>query len=149
MTLIIFLPMLFAAFIWLLPNKQWIRSTALGFSLVEFILSLFILNRFDPSRPELQLVEQVSWIDSVGISYFVGIDGISLWLVLLTTFLTPLTILGSWSAIAEKVRGFHVCLFVLQTTVLGTFLAMDAILFILFLRFSGSHVFSDWYLGWF
>ena len=136
LSLIIFLPTLFAVLIWFLPQNKWVRPAALMCSLFEFILSLMILNRFDPSRSELQLVEKVSWIDSVGIHYFVGIDGISLWLVLLTTFLTPLTILSSWSSIGEKVRGFHVCLFLLETTILGTFLAMDAILFYAFFEIS-------------
>lgn len=82
------------------------------------------------------MVQKVSWIESVGISYFVGIDGISLWLVLLTTFLTPLTIMGSWASITRKVRGFHICLLILETTMLGTFLAMDAILFYTFFEIS-------------
>lgn len=136
LSLIIFLPILFATLVWFLPHTKWIRPAALGFSLIEFILSLGILNHFDPSRPELQLVEKLNWIESVGISYFVGIDGISLWLVLLTTFLTPLTILGSWTSITEKVRGFHVCLLVLESLMLGTFLAMDAILFYAFFEAS-------------
>ena len=136
LSLIIFLPTLFAILIWFLPHKKWIRPAALGFSLIEFILSLLILNLFDPSRSELQLVEKVSWIESVGVNYFVGIDGISLWLVLLTTFLTPLTIMGSWTSITKKVRGFHVCLLLLETTMLGTFLAMDAILFYAFFELS-------------
>ncbi len=138
LSLIIFLPSLFALFIWLFPQEKekWIRPTALTFALVEFLLSLVILNRFHPSHPGLQLTERMPWVDSFGISYFVGIDGISLWLVLLTTFLTPLTIAGSWTSVVEKVRGFHICLFLLQTTVLGTFLAMDAILFYVFFEAS-------------
>ena len=136
LSVIIFLPILFAAIIWLLPHEKWIRPTALVLSLVEFILSLAILNFFDSSSPGLQLVQKVSWIESVGISYFVGIDGISLWLVLLTTFLTPLTIMGSWASITRKVRGFHICLLILETTMLGTFLAMDAILFYTFFEIS-------------
>src|SRR5690606_17624914 len=59
-------------------------------------------------------------------------DGISLWLVILTTFLTPITILGSWTSIDDRVRGFHTALFVLQTAMLGTFLALDAVFFYLF-----------------
>jgi NADH-quinone oxidoreductase subunit M len=70
------------------------------------------------------------------VSYFLGIDGISFWLILLTTFLTPLTILGSWTAIEKKLRGFLVAMLVLETTMLGTFVAMDAILFYTFFELS-------------
>ena len=136
LSLIIFLPMLFAALVWFFPEDKWLRPVALIFSLIEFALSLAIFNSFEASSPGLQLVERMNWIESLGISYFVGIDGISLWLVLLTTFLVPLTILGSWTSVKEKVRGFHVCLFALQTMILGTFLSMDAILFYVFFEFS-------------
>ena len=136
LSLIIFLPTLFALLIWFCPRERWVRPLALGFSLAEFFLSLGIFARFDATQHHLQLVEKVSWIESFGIHYFVGVDGISLWLVILTTFLTPLTILGSWSSIKDKVCGFHICLFVLETMMLGTFLSMDAILFYVFFEAS-------------
>lgn len=129
---LIFLPLVFAAILMLVPNSRLIRPLALGFSLVEFFLSLGLFLRFDKTQVALQLVERVPWVDSLGISYFVGIDGISLWLVLLTTFLTPITILGSWTSIENKVRAFHVAMLALETTMLGTFLAMDAVLFYVF-----------------
>jgi len=105
---------------------------ALVFSVVEFVVSLFILQSFDGASHQLQFSESYSWIPSYGINYFVGIDGISLWLVLLTTFLTPITILASWNSISEKVKSFHICIFILETAMLGTFLAMDAVLFYFF-----------------
>lgn len=133
---ILFLPLVFAAIIAIWPQKTTIRQLALGFSLMEFIASLAILKDFDSSSAALQLVEKVTWIQRFGISYFVGIDGISLMLVLLTTFLTPIIILGSWKSIEDRVKGFHVALFVLQTAMLGSFLAIDAVLFYVFWELS-------------
>src|SRR6185369_4859344 len=98
----------------------------------EFIISLAMLNNFDGSSHQLQLVEKIPWLPTLGVNYFVGVDGLSLWLVLLTTFLTPLTILGSWNAITTKIKSFHFCVLVLETAMLGTFLAMDAVLFYFF-----------------
>lgn len=133
---IVFLPLLFALLIAVWPKSNTIRHLALGLSLVEFIFSLTLFRHFDPSSANLQLVEKYLWIERFGIQYFMGIDGISLWLVLLTTFLTPIIILGSWTSITERVKGFHVCLFILQTAMLGTFLAMDAIFFYVFWELS-------------
>jgi NADH-quinone oxidoreductase subunit M len=81
-------------------------------------------------------VEQQPWIPQFGITYYLGIDGISLLLVLLTTFLTPVIILGSWNSINERVKTFHSSLFVLQTAMLGTFLSMDMVLFYVFWELS-------------
>lgn len=136
LSMLIFLPVLFALVIWFVPGEQLVRPLALCFSGILFLLSLGILLRFDPSSAQLQLAERFPWVSSLGISYFVGIDGISLWLVLLTTFLLPITILGSWTSISKQVRGFHVSLFLLATTMLGTFLAFDAILFYVFFEAS-------------
>ncbi len=136
LTSIIFLPLIFGLVCALMPQEQWVRPFALVSSTALFILSLFLLFQFDQSTAQLQFVEQTPWVRSLGISYFVGVDGISIWLVLLTTFLLPLTILGSWTAIDKQVRGFHACLFCLGTTMLGTFLSFDAILFYAFFEAS-------------
>lgn len=133
---VIFLPVFFALFIAFWPQQKTLRHLALGFSLVEFIISLMILSRFDVGSAKLQMVEKVPWIERFGIQYFVGIDGISLWLVLLTTFITPIIILASWQSIDTKLKGFHACLLLLQTAMIGTFLAMDAILFYVFWELS-------------
>lgn len=133
---IVFLPLLFALIIALWPKTNSIRPLALGLSVIEFILSLTILQRFDASSAALQLVEKHMWIERFGISYFMGIDGLSLWLVIMTTFLTPIIILASWTSIDKRVKGFHVCLFILQTAMLGTFLAMDAIFYYVFWELS-------------
>lgn len=136
LTTIVFLPVLFALVVTLWPKQSSVRYLALGFSLVEFILSLKLLRDFDKTTPALQFVEKHMWIERFGIQYFMGLDGISLWLVLLTTFLTPIIILASWTSITERVKGFHACMFLLQTAMLGTFLAMDAILFYVFWELS-------------
>lgn len=133
---VIFLPIIFALFITFWPQAKTVRHLALGFSLIEFLISLMVLSRFDISSARLQMVEKVSWIDRFGIQYFVGIDGISLWLVILTTFLTPIIVLASWKSIDTKLKGFHACLFLLQTAMIGTFLAMDAVLFYVFWELS-------------
>lgn len=136
LTTVVFFPILFALIISLWPTEKTIRHLALGFSLVEFFLSLNILRNFDPSTASLQMVEKHMWIERFGIQYFLGVDGISLWLVLLTTFLTPIVILGSWKSIENKIKGFHVAIFVLQSAMLGSFLAIDAIFFYVFWELS-------------
>lgn len=135
LTTLIFLPLLFALIVGLVP-KNLIRPVALGLSLLHFGFSLLLFNHFDPSTANLQLAEQVPWMPTLGISYFVAIDGISFWLVLLSIFLVPFSILVSWTAIEERVRFFHVNLFLLSTAMVGTFLAMDAILFYVFFEAS-------------
>lgn len=136
LSMILFLPLLFALIIAFWPQKSSLRQVALGLSVVEFLASLALIKNFDIQSSALQMVEKYPWIERFGISYFVGIDGISLMLVILTTFLTPIIILGSWKSIEERVKGFHVALFVLQTAMLGSFLALDAVLFYLFWELS-------------
>ncbi|HEY8271155.1 MAG TPA: NADH-quinone oxidoreductase subunit M [Pseudobdellovibrionaceae bacterium] len=133
---IVFMPLLFALIVTFWPRVSSVRHLALGFSIIEFFLSLSILQKFDPSSAALQLVEKHMWIERFGISYFFGIDGLSLWLVIMTTFLMPIVILASWTAIDKRVNGFHACLFILQTAMLGTFLAMDAIFYYVFWELS-------------
>jgi NADH-quinone oxidoreductase subunit M len=133
---IIFLPLVFAVVMTFWPQKNSVRHLALGFSLIEFVLSLGMLQRFDTSTSALQMVEQLSWIDRFGITYFLGVDGISVMLIMLTTFLVPIIILASWNSIDQKVKGFHAALFVLQTAMLGSFLAIDAVLFYVFWELS-------------
>ncbi|MNJ91095.1 NADH-quinone oxidoreductase subunit M [compost metagenome] len=133
---IVFLPLLFALVIAVWPKENSVRPLALGFALIEFVLSLALFKNFDPASASLQMVEKHVWIERFGIQYFFGIDGISLWLVLLTTFLTPIIVLASWSSIDKRVKGFHACLFILQTAMLGTFLAMDAVFFYVFWELS-------------
>ncbi|MFZ3230131.1 MAG: NADH-quinone oxidoreductase subunit M [Pseudobdellovibrio sp.] len=133
---LIFLPLIFAMVITVWPQKNTVRHMALGLSIIEFFLSLAMLQKFNPSSAALQMVEKTAWIERFGISYFLGIDGISLMLVMLTTFLIPIIILAAWNSIDTKIKGFHAALFVLQTAMLGSFLSMDAILFYVFWELS-------------
>ncbi|OFZ28468.1 MAG: NADH dehydrogenase [Bdellovibrionales bacterium RIFCSPHIGHO2_01_FULL_40_29] len=133
---LIFLPIVFAIVMAIWPQRNTTRHVALGFSILEFLLSLTLLQNFDPESAQLQMVEKTMWIERFGISYFLGIDGISLMLIMLTTFLVPIIILAAWNSIEDKRKGFFACLFVLQAAMLGSFLAMDAILFYVFWELS-------------
>jgi NADH-quinone oxidoreductase subunit M len=115
-------------------RSHLVRRLALGISLVEFILTLALWARFDPSAsaPEFQLVERYSWIPAFGISYHVGVDGISLLLILLTAFLTPLALLSSWGSIERSVAAFSFFMLALESAMLGVFVSLDLFLFYLF-----------------
>ena len=131
-----FLPLLFSLMLAIWPSEKTLRPLALGLALIEFIVSLILLGQFNTGTPDLQFVEKRVWIQRFGISYFLGVDGLSLMLVLLTTFITPIVLLAAQKSIEKSVRGFLVCIFILQTAMLGTFLAMDAIFFYLFWELS-------------
>jgi NADH-quinone oxidoreductase subunit M len=133
LTVITFLPMVSIVALLLLRSQDhvWIRRIALAASLCEFVLSLFLLRGFDSANPNFQLEEFHEWIGR-GIHYHIGIDGISLFLVLLTTFLTPLAILCSWQSIQQNVKGFFVSLLVIETAMIGVFVSLDLFLFFLF-----------------
>ena len=135
LSLLIFLPLTFALVTLAVPERT-IRPVALILSLLHFGLSLTLFSHFNPAKVGLQLTQKMPWVPTFGISYFVGIDGLSFWLVILSTFLVPLVVLGSWSAIESRVRSFHVCLFMLSSAMVGTFLAVDAILFYCFFEAS-------------
>jgi NADH-quinone oxidoreductase subunit M len=107
------------------------RIVALLATLVTFAASLLILRDFDIHLPGFQLTEEASWVPSLGLTYLVGVDGISLWLVLLTTFLFPVAILASWK-VEVNVARYMIAMLVLETAVLGTFLSLDLLLFFLF-----------------
>ncbi|HEY3128174.1 MAG TPA: NADH-quinone oxidoreductase subunit M [Acidobacteriota bacterium] len=115
-------------------NEKWARLCALAAALLIFALSIALYLRFDPRVAEMQFEEQYRWIHfgSIHIDYRLGIDGISLLLILLTTFITPLAMLGSWSAIGKRVKLFYSLLLFLQAGVIGVFAALDLILFYFF-----------------
>lgn len=135
LTTLIFSPLLIALIIGIVP-KNIVRQTSFALGLLHFGFSLLLFNHFDPSSASLQLVEKVPWIPTLGLNYFVGIDGISFWLVLLSTFLTPVVVLASWSSIKDRPRFFHISIYLLLCATMGTFLAMDAILFYVFFEAS-------------
>jgi NADH-quinone oxidoreductase subunit M len=133
LTVITFLPLLSVAALLLLRSDDhvWIRRIALAASLAEFAVSLLLLRGFDSSNAAYQFTEYHHWIGDA-IHYHLGVDGISLFLVLLTTFLTPLAILCSWESIHENVKGFFVSLLVIETSMIGVFLSLDLFLFFVF-----------------
>jgi NADH-quinone oxidoreductase subunit M len=108
------------------------RSAALCTTLVTFALSLLLLKDFAFGSAEYQFVERYAWFEEQGIAYHVGIDGISLYLVLLTTLLMPICILAGWDSIKHRVRNYLAAFLVLEALVIGTFCALDAVLFYLF-----------------
>jgi len=101
-------------------------------SCVEFLLSLLLYAGFDPASARIQFGERVSWIRAFGSSYLLGVDGISLPLVLLTTFLTPVAILASFSDIRSRVKAYMACMLLLEGAMVGVFLALDLLLFYVF-----------------
>jgi NADH-quinone oxidoreductase subunit M len=134
LTLLVFFPIL-GAFVLLFINKEngrTLRWVTLIFSLVEFIFSLPLFFNFNSKTAAMQFVEDYWWIQSYGISYKLGIDGISLLLVLLTTFLTVLCILCSWTAITFRVKEYMISFLFLETGMLGALVALDLILFYVF-----------------
>ncbi len=136
LSLIIFLPLLGVAGI-LLVNREVIqRYIALLVTTLVFFISLFLFFSFSPEEKGMQFTEHLPWIPEYGVSYFLGIDGISLFLVLLTTFLSPLCILACWRDIRFKVGGFLTCFLLLEIGMVGVFCALDLLLFYVFWEFS-------------
>ena len=109
-----------------------IRVFALFVSLADFVVSLHLAANFRSSLSGFQFEINQPWIATPNISYHLGIDGISLWLVLLTTFLTPLCVLISWRSIHDRVKEFFILLLVLETALIGVFVALDLFLFYFF-----------------
>jgi NADH-quinone oxidoreductase subunit M len=134
LSFILFAPLVGALTLLLISKEQVValRRSAFLFSLPSFLLSLLLLAAFNPADPGFQFVEEAQWISAFDIYYRVGIDGISLFLVLLTTFLTPLVILFAWGDIDKRVKEFMVFLLLLETGMLGAFLALDLFLFYVF-----------------
>ena len=131
LTIVMFFPLAGATVLLLLPKgrNELIRLLANVFGFVGFLISLPLVMWFDADQADFQFVEKADWIPSIGASYSLGIDGISLLLIILTTALGFLSILCSWSAIEERVKEYYVFLLILQTGMLGVFMAMDFFMF--------------------
>src|SRR6266550_4479190 len=134
LSIILFLP-LAGALLLLLVNKQkvnairWIANIV---ALAGFIVSIPLWFQYNPQNPEFQFVERAPWIPSIGAEYFLGVDGFSTLLILLTTMMGSIAVLSSWTAITERVKEYYIFLLVLQTGMLGAFMSLDFLLFFLF-----------------
>src|SRR5499433_2909279 len=133
LSLLLAIPVIGAVILVLIPRQKSKThfTCALFFTGLTFLWSLNILNRFDGAQGEMQLVERVPWMRFYGIEYFVGIDGISLFLILLTTFLMPIAILASWS-VKDNVKEYLFFMLTLETGMVGAFVALDLFLFYVF-----------------
>jgi NADH-quinone oxidoreductase subunit M len=134
---VIFLPLAGAIVLLAVPNRDGgrdalVRWVALAVSLLTFAGSLALWAGFDPAGAEYQFVERRPWVPAFGIEYHVGIDGISLLLIVLTAFLTPVSLLSSWGSIGKKVKEFSIFMLVLETAMIGVFAALDLFLFYIF-----------------
>jgi NADH-quinone oxidoreductase subunit M len=137
LSLITFLPLLGAAFIFFIRGEQEdiarnARYVALWFSLGTFVLSLWLWFSFERGSAAFQWAEEVAWIPDFNISYRMGVDGISMPFVLLSTLLTPLCILASWEAIKVRVKEYMISFLVLETMMVGMFCALDFVVFYIF-----------------
>ena len=136
LSVVTFLPLLGAAFIMLVRGNEALakgtaRWVAMWTTLVTFAISLVMVWRFDATSPEFQFVEKHPWLGIA--SYHMGVDGISLPFVILTTALMPICILASWTSIQKRVKEYMIAFLVLETLMVGTFAALDLVLFYLFL----------------
>jgi NADH-quinone oxidoreductase subunit M len=131
-----FLPLVGALIILLIRDdgraaRRNIRNVALLTTVFTFVLSLFVWIGFDNSDPGFQMVERVEWLES-GINYKMGVDGISMLFVILTTFLMPLCILASWESVESRVKEYMIAFLILETLMIGVFCALDLVLFYVF-----------------
>ena len=113
-------------------NEGVLRRIALVVSVLVFAETLLVWAAFDAASAEFQFVERYAWIPSFGISYAVGVDGISLLLLVLTGFLTPLALLSSWESVHKKTRAFCMCVLLLESAMIGVFVSLDLFLFYVF-----------------
>ena len=113
-------------------DEYWIRRLTFVVSVVEFLLSLILLRAVAIGAPGYALTEYKAWISSPPINYHLGVDGISMFLVILTTLLTPICVLASWKGVHHRIKEFHVMLLLLEVGIIGVFLALDLFVFFLF-----------------
>jgi NADH-quinone oxidoreductase subunit M len=110
-------------------DRVWVLSVTLAITLLNVALALYLWSVFDPANDGLQFVERIEWMPTFGIDYAVGVDGVSLLLVLLTTFLPPLCVLGSWDSITSRLKAFMMLILLVQGAMMVVFTALDAFLF--------------------
>jgi NADH-quinone oxidoreductase subunit M len=140
LVLLLLIPLAGTFLLWLIPGgrKSLVRWVALLTSLIAFGYSLWLLSQFQSTDPGLQLGVKIPWLQfgSTTVHFEVAVDGLSILMVMLTTFLTPIAILSTWTAVKEKVKGFMAFFLLLEAGMLGVFLAQDMILFYVFWEFT-------------
>src|SRR5438093_3458627 len=133
LTLVTFIPLAGAALLLFVPNRERdIRVFSLVISLLAFVLSLHLPVHLQRAQAGFQYEVNIPWIPTPNIHYHIGVDGISMWLLVLTTFLTPLCVLISWKSIHERVKEFFILLLILETALIGVFVSLDLFLFYFF-----------------
>ncbi len=138
LSLLTFFPLAGVLILLLMRNQSdnSYKIVAVGTSIVTFVLSLIVLGQYDGGLAGLQLVDNRPWIEAWGIEYHMGVDGISILMVLLTTFIMMLAIPSSWNAISSQVRQYYIFMLLLEVGMLGVFLAQDLFLFYIFWEFT-------------
>ncbi len=129
---VIFFPAAAAILLMVVRSERLAKALALGATLVEFVLSIPLYMLFTTAGYQMQFGERVAWIPTFGIQYAVGIDGISLLMILLTTFLLPICVAVSWRGVTHKVKEFMICLLVIESAMIGVFASLDFVLFYVF-----------------
>ena len=134
LSLILFTPLVGALVLLFVPKRQedairWIANVTV---VIGFLVSLPLWFRYDSANPDFQFVERLPWIPSIGAEYFLGVDGFSVLLILLTTLMGVIAVLSSWTAITMRVKEYYIFLLMLQTGMIGAFVSLDFLLFFLF-----------------
>lgn len=118
-------------------SDNLVRYIAIATSIITFLIALgVLLFAFDSSKPGLQLIDRAEWIPSLGVTYFLAIDGLSILFVMLTVFITPLAIVSSWSQIQEQIKPYYIFMLLMEVAMIGVFLAQDLFLFYIFWEFT-------------
>lgn len=134
LSVLVFLPLLGIIPLFFLSQKndKVLKGYTLALSLAEFVLSLRLWFGFNDAYAGMQFVERYNWLPQYGISYFVGVDGFSLLLIMLTTFLTPICVLATWEDVQFRVKEFMICLLFMMSGMIGVFVSLDVFLFYVF-----------------
>ena len=131
LNLVLWLPVAGMALVWALPEEQpdRVRWATFWVMALQFVLTVWLYVRFDAADPSLQFATRLPWIPDWGVAYLIGLDGFNVLLVLLTAFLGPLVVAGSFTAITKDVKLFHAMLFLIQFAMLETFVTQNQILY--------------------
>lgn len=136
LTTLTFLPLIGAIIVLFISSDGLKKNVALGVAVLNFLLSLVLLTRWDAANAGMQFVERAAWLPELGLNYHIGVDGISLFLVILTTLLVPIAIAFSNDHVHEQVGAYMALMLLLETAMIGVFVALDLLLFFVFFEFS-------------